>query len=306
MSLGSIAEIPLDELPKCIYPLTVKTITNNFYKLGDIKKQTLIIFTLSFIIYWSVVGIPAICGQTNSNNFQLVENRTFINQTKHFLNHLTKASKDECAQIFDIYAAIISRELDLTNLYFASYEEVEDLLNRAVNETVDSLTLFTLPLLQKKEGSAIVFGQKLLLEVSNNFDFHGLFNISAHSVKNDTIVKMKFLVVGQGKFIVGYNKNDKIKHPDYNFATGNYDYNELFIMDAKNDSNGNPGLFNIKGLSNPNMKPHFMKGPLNVDIQSLTLTSNPAGQSQILIKYYLFGIKQKLIDPIPIEKLNNE
>jgi hypothetical protein len=74
-------------------------------------------------------------------------------------------------------------------------------------------------------------------------------------------------------------------------------------MDAKKDSKGNPGLFNIKGVSNPNEKPQWMKGPLNVDIHSLIITSDPGGQRQILIQYDLFGIKHKLLNPIPIEKL---
>ena len=114
------------------------------------------------------------------------------------------------------------------------------------------------------------------------------------------------MVIGQGKLIVGYNSNSKIKHPDYNFATGRYDYRELFTMDARKDSKGNLGLFNIKGLSNPNAKLQWMKGPLNVDIQSLTITSDSEGRKKILIQYDLFGIKHKIIDPIPIEKLCNK
>jgi hypothetical protein len=56
-------------------------------------------------------------------------------------------------------------------------------------------------------------------------------------------------------------------------------------------------------LSHPNEEPQWMKGPLNVDILSLIITSDPKGQKKILIQYDLFGIKHKLIDPIPIEKL---
>ena len=73
-------------------------------------------------------------------------------------------------------------------------------------------------------------------------------------------------------------------------------------MDAETDSKGNPGLVNIKALSEPDGKLEWMKGPLNVDIRSMILTPIPGGQSQILIQYDLFGIQQKFIDPIPIEK----
>ena len=197
-------------------------------------------------------------------------------------------------------------ELNLDELYFVSYKEVENLLDQAVSESIDSLTLFTHPHLQNPKGFAIVFNEGLLQQINKNFNFHGLFNISIPSIDNGSAVKMNLFVIGQGKFIVGYDRNAKIKHPDYGFVTGKYDYRELFIMDAGKDSEGKFGLFNIKGLSKPDGKLQWMKGPLNVDIHSLRITSDPGGHSQILIEYDLFGIKYKIIDPIPIEKLYHQ
>jgi hypothetical protein len=284
----------------------LKTFIFNYHKLSQIKKLTLIIFIISCIFYSRTGEDLAFSGQADIKNLQLTEDQSFSNQTRHFLNHLIKATKDECVQIFGKYNAVIARKLDLTKLYFVSYKVVEDLLDQAVKESIDSLTLFTLPLLQNQKSFAIVFNEELLELVQKNYNFHALFNISAPSLDGGSAVKMKFLVIGQGKLIVGYDRNAKIKHPDYNFATGKYDYRELFIMDAKKDSKENPGLFNIKALSNPNGRPQWMKGPLNVDIQSMTMTSDPSGRSQILIQYDLFGIKHKIIDPIPIEKLYYE
>jgi hypothetical protein len=247
-----------------------------------------------------------IYAQTVTQNLQLPNDQTFSKQIDHFLHCLIKATKEECARIFGKYNTIISRELDFQKLYFVSYEEIEDLLDRAVNESIDSLTLFTLPRLQNQKNFVVVFNEKLLEQVQEKYDFHALFNISVPSLENSSIVKMKFLAIGQGKLIVGYSRNAKIKHPDYNFATGKYDYRELFTMDAQKDSEGNLGLFNIKGLSHPDGKPQWMKGPLNADIRSLIIRSDPKGQKKILIQYDLFGIKEKLIDPISIEKLNTE
>jgi len=244
--------------------------------------------------------------QTVAQNLKLPKDQTFSKQVDDFLHCLIKATKDECSRIFGKYNTIVSRELDFEKLYFVSYEAVEDLLDQAVNESIDSLTLFTLPRLQNQNNFAIVFNEKLLDRVKKKYDFHALFNISASSLEDSSVVKMKFLALGQGKLIVGYNRNAKIKHPDYSFATGKYDYRELFTMGVKKDSKGNLGLFNIKGLSNPDGRPQWMKGPLNVDIQSLIIHSDPKGQKKILIQYDLFGIKEKLIDPISIEKLNGE
>ncbi len=204
--------------------------------------------------------------------------------------------------IFGRYRDMVASQISLDKLYSVSYKDVEILLNQAVSQSIDSLTLFSHPLLQDQNRFAIVFDERLLGKINNNFDFHALFNISILSVDGST-VKMKFFVIGQSKVIVGYNRNAKIRHPDYNFATGLYDYKELFIMDAKKGPEGSPGLFNIKGISDPNEPPQWMKGPLNADIHSMIITSDTDGRKQILIQYDLFGIKHKHLRPIPIEKL---
>ena len=275
----------------------------NFQKLSRSIRP----FSIIFFICGSFYGISTeplpVHAQTAAQNFKLPKDQLLSKQIDLFLDSLLKAPKDKCVKIFGRYAETIASELDLDKLYFVSYQKVEDLLDQAANESIDSLTLFTHPILQDQKGFAIVFNEELLQQISQHFDFHGIFNISAMSVDDGSAVKMKFFVIGQGKFIVGYDRNAKIRHPDYNFATGNYDYNELFVMDAKKDSKGNPGLFNIKGVSNPNEKPKWMKGPLNVDIHSLILTTDRGDRSKILIQYDLFGIKQKLLNPIPIEKL---
>ena len=278
-------------------------LTINLHKLSKILKLALIIFIICGDFYCSFSEIHRSYAQTATENLKQTKGQTFAKQIDVFLNSCIKASKDEYVNIFGRYKEIIVRELSLERLYFVPYQEVENLLDQAVNESIDSLTLFTHPLLQNPKGLAIVFNEGLLQQINKNFNFHGLFNISIPSIDDDYAVKMIFFVIGQGKFIVGYDRNAKIKHPDYGFVTGKYDYRELFIMDAGKDSEGKSGLFNIKGLSKPNGKLQWMKGPLNVDIHSLRITSDPGGHSQILIEYDLFGINYKIIDPIPIEKL---
>ena len=292
-----------------------QSIENRFEETTLIFKYLKLIGMAALSLVMFIIGSDF--GIISSENFRayaqrgpqqitLTEDQSLSKQLNHFLNVIIKAPKDECLKIFGRYGRLIAEELNFDRLYFVSYDEVKNLLDQAARESIDSLTLFTHPLLQDPEGFAIVFNAGLLQQINKNFNFHGLFNISTPSIDDGSAVKMQFLVIGQGKFIVGYNRNAKIKHPDYDFVTGHYDYNELFIMAAKKDLQGNSGLFDIKGVSNPNGKPKWMKGPLNVDIQSLTMTSDPNGRSQILIQYDLFGIKHKIVDLIPIEKLYNE
>jgi len=244
-----------------------------------------------------------IYAQTAPRHIALTKDQPLSKHLNHFLTVIKKAPKDECFKTFGRYGKLIAKELNFDRLYFVSYDEVKKLLDQAAKESIDSLTLFAHPILQDPEGFAIVFNAGLLQQINKNFNFHGIFNISVPAIDDGATLKMQFLVIGQGKFIVGYNRNAIIKHPDYGFVTGHYDYNEMFIMEAKKDSHGNSGLFDIKGVSNPNEKPKWMKGPLNVDIHSMIITSDNGGQQQIRIQYDLFGIKHKILKPIPIEKL---
>jgi hypothetical protein len=276
-----------------------------FNYLRQIRMASLSLFI--FIICGDFCIIPGenflIYAQTAPLHIALTKDQPLSKQLNHFLTVIKKASKDECLKTFGRYGKLLAKELNFDRLYFVSYDEVKKLLDQAARESIDSLTLFTHPILQDPEGFAIIFNAGLLQQINKNFNFHGLFNISVPSIDDGAALKMQFLVIGQGKFIVGYNRNAKIKHPDYDFVTGHYDYNELFIMEAKKDSHGNSGLFDIKGVSNPNEKPKWMKGPLNVDIHSMIITSDNGDRRQIRIQYDLFGVKHKILKPIPIEKL---
>ena len=152
----------------------------------------MIIFIICGDFYSGFSEDLPIYAQTVAQNLKLPKDQSFSKQIDHFLHCLIKATKDECVPIFGEYNTIIERELDFKKLYFVSYEEVEDLLDQAVNESIDSLTLFTLPLLQNQKNFAIVFNEELLEQVHKNFNFHTLFNISVLSVEDGSVVKMKF------------------------------------------------------------------------------------------------------------------
>ncbi len=112
---------------------------------------------------------------------------------------------------------------------------------------------------------------------------------------------MNFLVTGQGKLIVSYDNNLTITHPDYSIATGKYDYLEFFVMDAKRDDNGNPGLFNIRGISGPLDNFKSMRGPLNAVIKSLCLMSGTGAEKKTIVNYEFLGANKTIVPCIPIE-----
>lgn len=232
--------------------------------------------------------------------------QTFLQQADFFYEHLIKLSESESKNIFKEYEPAIAKEVDMARLYFTTYQGLIDLLDLAVKESIDVLTLFTLPVLQEQANKAIVLDKDILIQLNKHYNLHGLFLISKHSADDDSKVQMNFLVTGQGKLIIGYDKNAVIKHPDYFFATGRYDYQKLFVMDAKTDDNGNCGIFNIKGLASPTGNYNWMKGPLNVNIRSLSLVPGPENRKNILVQYDLLGSRNKIVGRIPIERLQKE
>jgi hypothetical protein len=235
-----------------------------------------------------------------------IEEQTFSKQADTFYDHLIQLPELKSKEIFKEYESAVARELDMDMLFFTSYKELIDLLDLAAKESIDVLTLFTLPLLQQKTNKAIVLDKEILTQLNNHYNLHGLFLISKESADDDSYVQMNFLVTGQGKLIIGYDRNTVIEHPDYHFATGRYDYQEFFVMDATTDNYGNCGIFNIKGLSSPTANYNWLKGPLNVNIRSLSLISGSKNKKNILVQYDLLGSRNKIVTRIPIKKLDKE
>ena len=249
--------------------------------------------TMSHLAYSGMANEPA----------PIKKELIFSNQADVFFHDLVKLSEPETKKIFKDYNSVIARELDMTNLYTTGYPALEALLESAVRGSIDVLSLFTHPFLQQKNNKAIVLDKTILLKLNQQFNLHGLFLITTKSANDDSQIQMDFLVAGQAKFMVGYDKNTAIIHPDYHFATGRYDFDRFFLMDIGIDKNGEKGLFNIKGLSTPAGSFKNMMGPLNAGIKSLSLLSKDRYEKKILIKYELFGVQKKTIPCMVIEKI---
>lgn len=219
-----------------------------------------------------------------------------------FVARLDKATSADCTRSFGRYLPVVARQVDLDRLFCTAYEDLDDLLNQAVASGMDALSLFTLPLLQQRGRPALLLDAEILARLDRRFDLHGLFIVRPTDLADDRPAPMRFLLAGHGKLIIGYARNATVRHPDYAFATGRYDYKELFVMDVREDADRNPGLFDIKGLGHPDDDPRWMKGPLNADIRSFRLTAAAGGAPRVLIHYDLFGVHSKIIACIPIER----
>ena len=246
-----------------------------------------------FCLYARAADRPAVSAREQS----------FAKEVESFFGNLTELPASASKRIFGRYVRAVDRELDMGRLYSCSYKELQALLDSAADKSIDALMLFTLPMLQKKDSRALVLDKEMLSRLDRRYNLHALFLISANSADDGSKVRMKFLVTGQGKFIVGYDRNRTIQHPEYTIATGKYEYRELFVMDAKTDGEGNWGLVDIRGLSSPAGKFGPMKGPLNADIRSLSFTSESGHEKKILVVYDLLGTRKEIVDRMPIERV---
>ncbi len=277
------------------------------YPDNNKKKFNRIIWYLIAFLGLNLIQIPAkscrVYPDAGEKPAPITREPAFSNQVDMFFHDLRKLSESRAEKIFKDFTSVIANQLDITNLYIPDDNAVKALLESAVRESVDVLTLFTHPILQQKNNSAIVLDSASLLKLDRQFNLHGLFLITTESSNSGDPVQMDFLIAGQAKFIVGYNKNDTIIHQDYQFATGRYDYLKLFLMDIGLNENGERGLLGIRGLSNPSGSFKNMRGPLNVAIKSLSLPAEKGEGKKILIKYEMFGIQEKIIPCMMIEKV---
>lgn len=228
-------------------------------------------------------------------------NSDFENRLDHFLERLTPLPEEKRPAVFGKYLTLIAREIDINNLFFSSTQELHMLLDSAVSNRIDVLTLFTLRSVQKKNGKTVVIDKDQLALINRKYNLHGLFLISSTSADGSNIVNMVFLILGQGRLIASYDKKKDVLHPEYNFATGRYEYQELFTMEASTNDDGSCGLYNIKGLSDPSESFQWMKGPLNSKIRSLSIPIEFREGGNIMVHYEFFGINTKIVPSIPIE-----
>ena len=93
----------------------------------------------------------------------ITRDQTFSKQADFFYDHLIKLPESKSKNIFKEYKSAVAKELDMERLYFTTYQELIDLLDLAVKESIDVLTLFTLPVLQQQTNKAIVLDKDILI-----------------------------------------------------------------------------------------------------------------------------------------------
>jgi hypothetical protein len=185
-----------------------------------------------------------------------------------FCDELQTIDTQALKTVFKEFLPVIEQEgIDLRQVKIVTAKDIIPLLSQATHLGWGPLELFSDVELTATKSCALLLDQQTLLEVNKKFDIHGLWMISA-PIEGEENVSMEFLLLGQGKLIVGYPKQATVKVKDYDLWTGKYTYEPIMSMDIINKGNSR-GLVNIKTLNIPDGKWLPFKGPFDAYIHSL-------------------------------------
>ncbi|MGR8936051.1 MAG: hypothetical protein ACU837_16985 [Gammaproteobacteria bacterium] len=170
--------------------------------------------------------------------------------------------------LFKAYQPVIERQgIDLRQAKIAAAQDVIPLLAQAVRLGWGPLEFFTDREFASQGACILLLDRKALAEVDRRYDIHGLWMISA-PLEGQQNADMAFFLLGQGKLIVGYPRQDTVHVRDYDLWTGQYTYQPLIVMDVVNNGSHRK-LANIKTLARPDSEWLPFQGPFDAEILSL-------------------------------------
>ncbi len=168
----------------------------------------------------------------------------------------------------------------------ARFADMEPLLARAARHGWSVLEMFTQPEFTDPAGCALFLDERTLADINRKFNLHGLWQIAAPLAEGrERTLHMSYLIVGQGRLVIGYPRSAVVEINDGEAVTGKYNY-EPYISARIESSQHSRGLFDIRALPSPAAPFEPFVGPYGVQITALQMEG-----SDILVRY-TWGIGQ--------------
>jgi hypothetical protein len=172
---------------------------------------------------------------------------------------------------------VASEGIALDRVTIASPQAMECVLARAVVRGATIVELFTEDVFLADRGRAVMVEDGALATLARSFDFHGAFPPQAR-LRDGHTARMIFLLVGQGRLLIGYDRGGTYDHPDREYAvqllgrrlTG-YDVSPFVRMEIGRDAGGRRTLSGLRVASGPDAALESFKGPGNFAIDGLTI-----------------------------------
>ena len=157
------------------------------------------------------------------------------------------------------------------------------------------LETFTQKELSDAHGCALWLDQATLAQINRKFNLHALWQIVARLSGNSTeTISMRYMIVGQGRLIIGYPRAAEIEINDGDAISGRYNY-APYISARIEHADTSRGLFGIRTLTVAGKGFEPFIGPYGVAVTALKLE----GQ-HILVKYTLGFEQERLTKNLPI------
>jgi hypothetical protein len=222
-----------------------------------------------------------------------------------FCKTLRVPEKGTLESSFGAYLSVIEQreKMDLNKIVFADVKHITPLLTRAIELRWSALDFFTVSEFAAKSPCLIMLDKKSLAAINRAFDLHGLWMTSASSLssKDDDTV-MEFILLGDGRLIIGYGKEAWVRVPDYKIQARYTHYTSMSIAHRENLR----ALTEIKTLSSPRgdfasfqaRAPVLFGFEMPIQIKSLGLS----GESIVIGYRAMGGEREERRPKIPISQ----
>ena len=212
-----------------------------------------------------------------------------------FSNGLQAASNEGLKKTTRHYLTVLQRRagLDLDRIRVATFKDIDPLLARATQSSLGRLDLFTQKALADPSAPALSLDGPTLRQIDVKYHLSGAWVISARTLRPDhRAMTMDYMIVGQGKLIVGYPYESSVEVIDEGKPL-EYRY-EPFIEARIINDGARQGLFDIKALNNPAAAFLAFQGPLGAAVKSFQVEGDT-----VLVNYSLGFDQQARSDKTP-------
>jgi hypothetical protein len=176
---------------------------------------------------------------------------------------------------------VIKTGLDPLHVRTPDFQQIDAVLERAVREKYGILELFTDAELANTQAPALLLQGAVLDRIDAKYDLSSVWMLSTQPKGGaHEVLRMKYMIVGQGILVVGYPHSAPVEILDEGKAL-EYQYEPVINAKIVNTP-GTRGLFSVRTLSSPTEGYSDFKGPMGVSIRSYQVKG-----SKIKVDYHL-------------------
>lgn len=217
-----------------------------------------------------------------------------------FSADLPKASPDSLKKITKAFWPFVQTRSGLAadRLKLVSFDRIDPVLKRAVDDRMGILDLFTMAEFANPSAPALVLDAQTLRSIDDKYDLWSVWQLSTKPLAKDKpLLTMDYMIVGQGKLIIGYPFAAPVEVHDEGKAF-EVTYEPLIRADIINTP-ASRGLHAIATLNADAMDLQPFRGPMSASIKSYEIQGD-----RIVVTYNAIIDQQSLVRRKPISLKN--